>query len=371
MRSAKKYNVEIATSCNNTGTSHSTTRLSVCNDDHNYTIGQQFSSTVSNNCVRKKKRRMVTHTCSICKTDLNSGALAHTCHSGKRNRHFFTHHKNRLNSLNLHKRADSAESFCDKKSSHSSRRADHRERAHGDDKFSCSVCQQQFRWFHCLKNHMRVHSDEKFFSCSVCQQRFRWFNCLKNHMRVHCDELPFSCHICRTQFGKFADVKAHMKIHSDQGQFKCSFCRHSFAQSVCLERHVCLGVRGENLYRCNECCETFATILQLKVHVVVHASAPVYACSVCKKEYRRTQTLAKHVLVHTSGKPFGCDTCQCRYKSSAVLEKHKCRGSRAPVCLRYRCNVCFEKFVYILALKFHVESDHKVESCRDAFVRDA
>lgn len=48
--------------------------------------------------------------------------------------------------------------------------------------------------------HQICHSDEKQFSCKECDFQTRRIESLKNHMRIHRNERRFECDICFKKF---------------------------------------------------------------------------------------------------------------------------------------------------------------------------
>ena len=49
----------------------------------------------------------------------------------------------------------------------------------------CDVCDKAFRDSSTLKDHMRIHTNERPYECDVCDKAFRESGQLKRHKRAH------------------------------------------------------------------------------------------------------------------------------------------------------------------------------------------
>lgn len=69
----------------------------------------------------------------------------------------------------------------------------------GAEMCSCDVCGKSFSRMRTLREHMRIHEDDKRFQCEVCKKTFMQKSSLKSHVRLHQDDLDI--------FKEFDDVK--------------------------------------------------------------------------------------------------------------------------------------------------------------------
>jgi uncharacterized Zn-finger protein len=102
-------------------------------------------------------------------------------------------------------------------------------------KHVCDFCGRGFKQGSHLKEHARIHTDEKVtafpplflcfsfltllcsvvqpFVCDACGRAFSRKNYLLQHNRIHTGEKRFVCEICETAFRQSATLIRHMKTH--------------------------------------------------------------------------------------------------------------------------------------------------------------
>ena len=60
-----------------------------------------------------------------------------------------------------------------------------------------------------------IGKDHRFFFAAVVLllfiQAFRQLGNLKNHMRIHTNEKPFECHVCEKRYRHTSSLKYHMR----------------------------------------------------------------------------------------------------------------------------------------------------------------
>ncbi|XP_053610813.1 zinc finger protein 436-like isoform X2 [Plodia interpunctella] len=134
----------------------------------------------------------------------------------------------------------------------------------------CEICQRVFNRTNHLKDHMKIHTDERPHQCSVCQRRFIQKINLKNHMMTHTGEKPYVCQICRSSFIAKSDFKRHMNTHNEERNFECGLCHRKFTQLPYLKAHISTHT-SEKPYECHVCQRRFSQKPYLKNHLKRHA----------------------------------------------------------------------------------------------------
>ena len=76
-----------------------------------------------------------------------------------------------------------------------------------------SVCDNEYKQPHSLKENVNIDTGEKSFVCSICSQRFNSNASLRNHELLHSDLSPYVCNISPERFERSDKLKDHMKKH--------------------------------------------------------------------------------------------------------------------------------------------------------------
>lgn len=62
---------------------------------------------------------------------------------------------------------------------------------------------------------------------------------MKNHLKVHSNEKPNACDLCPKSFKRASDLAVHKKDHhSDTYTFNCGECNQSFRYNTALKEHL-------------------------------------------------------------------------------------------------------------------------------------
>ena len=104
--------------------------------------------------------------------------------------------------------------------------------------FICNICNKAFKKLFNLKQHMRVHTNEKLLKCAQCKKRFNDRSSMNKHTKtVHADLRPYTCSLCEKCLTSSSHLKDHQVTHTNQKEFQCLQCGKSFAFRSSLNKH--------------------------------------------------------------------------------------------------------------------------------------
>lgn len=130
---------------------------------------------------------------------------------------------------------------CDAVFVHRSTRISHMSKMHGLKKpFECTAADCSFS---CFKKdrfnaHMDKHEDpDKKFSCPICQQEFKSYNTMTLHRAKHLTKNAFACPTCHKSFLDKRNYNIHVKLHTGEDLYHCPVCQRGFNRRDHLLKH--------------------------------------------------------------------------------------------------------------------------------------
>ncbi|XP_017849650.1 zinc finger protein 501 isoform X3 [Drosophila busckii] len=221
-------------------------------------------------------------------------------------------------------------------------------------KKQCHVCKNKFRQLTTLRNHMKIHTDERPYKCKHCDKAFRQISTLTNHVKIHTGEKPFTCNICAKDFRQQSTLINHVKTHKaaesstptsllnyqpppsgsgklkikGQNQMHNAYQQHQ-QQRVQISKTLYSGSysspQAEELvkpYQCSVCKRRFPQLSTLHNHERTHIDPKPYKCETCDKSFSQLATLANHKKIHTGDKPYTCSYCHMQFRQQSTLTNH-------------------------------------------------
>ncbi|XP_034117430.1 zinc finger protein 501 isoform X2 [Drosophila sulfurigaster albostrigata] len=253
-------------------------------------------------------------------------------------------------------------------------------------KKQCHVCKNKFRQLTTLRNHMKIHTDERPYKCKHCDKAFRQISTLTNHVKIHTGEKPFTCNICAKDFRQQSTLINHIKTHkADHSAMPAPLVPgtqqltsgllpnnlHSTTPNILqLDHHPLLHfldgnttvssvvasnvaaaaaanntkiehyqtahsgrmsvgninmLKGENPDRpfgCSVCSRFFSQQSTLVNHIKTHTGEKPYKCKICEVNFRQVATLNNHMKIHTGEKPYNCSYCPKQFRQKSTLQNH-------------------------------------------------
>ncbi|KAM9821956.1 zinc finger protein 131 isoform X2 [Syngnathus typhle] len=185
-----------------------------------------------------------------------------------------------------------------------------------DNTFCCSKCDQTFKMYFQLKQHMKMQHSlvKKPHVCSHCGKAYTREGSLNQHLNsFHFDaeeqnqnqkasKRVHVCEYCEKQFDHFGHFKEHLRKHTGEKPYECPDCHERFARNSTLKCHMAACQNGngakkgrKKLYECQVCSSVFNSWDQFKDHLVSHTGDKPNHCTMCDLWFTDPQELKVHL----------------------------------------------------------------------------
>ncbi|OXU31167.1 hypothetical protein TSAR_006479 [Trichomalopsis sarcophagae] len=262
----------------------------------------------------------------------------------------------------------------------------HRIRKHQptNNKKECTVCHKMIPVYS-MSKHMHTHKAYTI-QCPHCDKMFKNTSTLKQHIRIHEDQRQYKCDMCGVGFNRRDGLRLHMKVHlkADSRGLKecsCQLCGEKFPNHSMLVIHRNRTHKDGRNYTCHICNRSMISTRSLEWHLAhihnetmpgivrdessVDAETKRVSCYHCDKTFKTEMILRTHVKnTHTEKEPMKCLDCDLKFTSEVRLKHHmmiehnRLEGTLA-------CPHCPKRFVNQLRLKTHMisHSDERPFTC--------
>ncbi|XP_037031084.1 zinc finger protein 761-like isoform X2 [Bradysia coprophila] len=143
--------------------------------------------------------------------------------------------------------------------------------------------------------------------------------------RTHTVIRPFKCHLCAVTCSTSSNLKNHVKMHAEEKPFQCSECHKCFFRRPLLNRHFATHSGDKKPFQCNVCEKRFSQKSYLSRHSITHTGGVhSFQCTVCQKRFSEKSFLQKHLRrTHTGeGERLECHLCKSSFQSQRNVNRH-------------------------------------------------
>ncbi|XP_076163467.1 uncharacterized protein LOC143144698 [Ptiloglossa arizonensis] len=283
---------------------------------------------------------------------------------------------------------------CDKMFKNSSTLKQH-VRIHEDQRqYRCDTCGVGFNRRDGLRLHMRVHEKTdsrglKECSCQVCGEKFPNHSTLVIHRnRVHKDGRQYTCHICNRSMISTRSLEWHMShIHNEslpgvvkedvdgtpeKKRVSCYHCNKTFKTEMILRTHIKNTHMEKDPMKCLDCELTFTSEVRLRHHMMVthNRLEGTLPCPHCPKRFVNQLRLKTHMISHSEERPYTCEICGFNLKTKIQLIKHhqNRHSDERPLQCRYCPWRCKQVSALVCHERTHTnERPYSCSVCRQRF----
>lgn len=176
----------------------------------------------------------------------------------------------------------------------------HRRQVHENKKpYKCVLCSLSFSTKYKLKRHIQgIHSETRDKFCEVCGHAFKTREMLIKHLRIHFKG-PFSCSVCQEIFKYKASYDHHSKKHDKElnrepnmtrslpkeKHFQCKICFKIYKNLKSLQNHE------ENHYKGRK-------IIEKDKKITKAPTEELLTCFVCNEGFHHKRDFENHLTSH-------------------------------------------------------------------------
>lgn len=131
----------------------------------------------------------------------------------------------------------------------------------------CGYCDWSFPFPYKLKDHERIHTNERPFKCDECEKEFKLKYSLSQHKLIHVGIKSFGCVTCEKKFLSKTLLTKHKRIHDRLKAFECDQCHRRFSQNSHLKLHKLTHSKERQLFKCKVCDKMFLHTVSLAYHL--------------------------------------------------------------------------------------------------------
>lgn len=274
-------------------------------------------------------------------------------------------------------------SLCTQKFSNRFNLIQHVRRRHTHEKtVCCRQCDKKFKDHYSLNIHLieehgrSAKIRQKKYKCDFCDLRVPYFCTLRDHMKVHSDDKPFTCSLpaCGFRTKYLPNLQQHEIRHDPalSTRFKCPMCQKGFPFRYQMDRHVRTHVH-EDLRQCPECDFKLVGKTGLKVHIEkMHRNYRAKKTMLVETEEPEDPVIPHEETKGEDGsKMYKCLFAGCAYQTrfSANMSKHKTvhkprNANNLLKCHFPGCGVEIKwRYYYKKHLKLHEPNRQKTYEC--------